>query len=74
MLLAATMPPGEVPCDLCGTYTLPELLERTPEYCARERWCCEACFEQLEAEEREEAAIAEQNARHVDSDWALGLR
>lgn len=71
-LLAMTWAPGEVPCDLCGVLTLPELLERAPECCARERRCCEECVERIEAEQRDEAAASDFDARMTAIE--MGLR
>jgi hypothetical protein len=67
-----TWPPGEVPCDLCGVYVLPDFLERTPPYCARERMCCAECFDALESEANEEAAISEANGRQRIEEMGVG--
>jgi hypothetical protein len=71
-----TWPPGEVPCDLCRTLTLPDVLEDVSELCAggNERRACPACVEALEAERRNEWALEDAHARHVDSDETLGLQ
>lgn len=66
-----TWPPGEIPCELCGEFTLPDFLEKSPPYCARERRICGVCFDALEAEESVEAAISEANGRMTAEEMGI---
>lgn len=69
------LPPGfpEAPCDLCRVWVLAVTLEPAPDYVAlaNEKMICGDCFDALEREANEEAAIAEANGRMTEEEMGV---